>query len=86
MVINSARNLCRKSNFPRITVDRTIIKLSVFERIRYSYFRKEGCCIILIVDGGVTSGEKKIQKIELPENRENPVAKYNDVVLAYARY
>lgn len=38
-----------------------------------------------VVGGGATPSKKEIQKIDPPENWDSPVAKYKNVVPAYAK-
>jgi hypothetical protein len=45
-----------------------------------------GAFIAQVVGGGATPGLKQIQKIELPANWGNLVARYRDIVPVYARY
>lgn len=45
-----------------------------------------GAWIAHLAGGGPTPGKKEIQKIELPENWDNLVAKYRNVVPRYAKY
>ncbi len=45
-----------------------------------------GAFIAQLVGGGATPGQKEIQKIDLPKNWDKLVAKYKNVVPAYAKY
>jgi hypothetical protein len=45
-----------------------------------------GAFIAQLAGGGATPGRKEIQKIDLPKNWDNLVAKYKNVVPTYAKY